>query len=337
MPRHADLIELERLGVIVPEAQDFIQPGWKHDFHFAMDAQPALATVGNSAVPAFLNSYLDPTVIDVLFSPMKGIEILGEEKKGDWTSLDVYFLMLEPTGETSSYGDYSNGGTNGINVNFPQRQPYHFQTISQWGQKELAMAEKQTIDWVSKINLASVLTLAKFYNQSIFFGIANLRNYGLLNDPSLPAPISPTGAWSSAGPDVIYEDIRRLFAKLQTQSGGNVDNATEMTLAMSPTVLAYLDKTNLYNVNVGDQIKKNYPNLKIVTAVEYNVAGSGQLIQLIANNLMGQKTGTAAYTEKMRAHGVVRGLSDFAEKKSAGTLGAIIFRPMLIAAMQPIT
>ena len=50
------------------------------------------------------------------------------------------------------------------------------------------------IDWANRQRIASVLTLNKFQNKSYFFGIEGLANYGLLNDPSLSAPIAPIAA-----------------------------------------------------------------------------------------------------------------------------------------------
>jgi hypothetical protein len=94
----------------------------------AQDAQPALITTSNSGIPAFLSTYIDPKLIEILVAPMKAAEIVGEEiKKGDWTTETAMFPVVESTGETSSYGDYSNNGVAGANTNFPQRQSYHYQ------------------------------------------------------------------------------------------------------------------------------------------------------------------------------------------------------------------
>ena len=105
---------------------------------------------------------------------------------------------------------------------------------------------------------------------------------------------------------------------------------TPMTLAMSPAMSVNLAKTNQYNVNVTDQLKKNFPNLKVETAVEYATVG-GQLVQLIADSLQGQDTAYAAFSEKLRAHTVVPDVSSWKQKKSAGTWGAIIRMPLAIA------
>lgn len=310
-----------------------------HSVSLAMDAQPALVTVSNSGIPAFLSTFVDPKLIEVLVSPMKAAEIVGGElKKGDWTTQTAMFPMVESTGETSSYGDYSENGSVGVNSNFPQRQSYHYQVMTQWGEKELEQAGLAKIDWANRMNIASALTLNKFQNKTYFFGVAGLQNYGLLNDPALSAPIVPTTkaaggtTWALGTALEILADVTKLYKELQTQAGGLVDLNSTMTLAMSPLSEVYLTKTTEFNVNVADLLKKNYPNLTIKTAPEYTT-GSGELVQLIVDEIEGQRTADTAFTEKMRAHPVVVGSSSYKQKKSQGTWGTIIYRPFGIAQM----
>lgn len=310
-----------------------------HSVSLAMDAQPALVTVSNSGIPAFLSTFVDPKLIEVLVSPMKAAEIVGGElKKGDWTTQTAMFPMVESTGETSSYGDYSENGSVGVNSNFPQRQSYHYQVMTQWGEKELEQAGLAKIDWANRMNIASALTLNKFQNKTYFFGVAGLQNYGLLNDPALSAPIAPTTktaggtTWALGTALEILNDVTKLYKELQTQAGGLVDLNSTMTLAMSPLSEVYLTKTTEFNVNVADLLKKNYPNLTIKTAPEYSTA-SGELVQLMVDEIEGQRTADTAFTEKMRAHPVVVGSSSYKQKKSQGTWGTIIYRPFGIAQM----
>lgn len=298
----------------------------------ALDAQPELITASNAGIPAFLSNFLDPKLIEVLVTPMKAAEIAGETKKGDWTTTVATFMVVESTGEVSTYGDYSNNGSAEANSNFPQRQSYHYQTFSQWGEKELATASLAKIDWAARVNIASVLVLNKFQNQSYFFGIDGLQNYGLLNDPALSAPITPTTPWVSAAPDVIYTDIVKLFQLLQTQANGTIDADAAMCMALSPTNAVNLNKTNSFNVNVYDQIRKNFPNLRVQNAPEY-LTDAGELVQLFVDEVEGQETVTCAFTEKLRAHAMIVEPSSFKQKKSQGTFGAIIFRPVYIAQM----
>ena len=298
----------------------------------AMDAQPALTTVGNSGIPAWMLNYVDPKLIEVVLQPMKTAEIFGEVKKGDWTTETATFMTVEPTGEVSSYGDYNNNGVSGVNVNFPQRQSYHYQVFTRWGEREVARAGEAKIDYVSRVNEASVNALNRFQNKTYLFGVAGLQNYGILNDPSLPASTAAAKTWATSTGEEVYESIRKLFQALLKQTGGKIDMQTPMLLVCSPTASVELTKTNQYNVNVADQLKKNFPNLRVETIPEYSAA-SGEVVQLIVEELDGQRTLECGFTEKMRAHNMVLEASSIKQKKSQGTWGAIIYRPFCIATM----
>lgn len=329
-----------------PGMNFFNVDNWERKNVLAMDAQPALVTTSNAGIPAFLSTYLDPKLIDILVSPMKATEVVGaEEKKGDFTTETAMFETVENTGETSAYGDYNENGTTGINVNFPQRQSFHYQTITQWGERQLERAGLAKLDFASRINMASILTLNKFQNLSYFFGVAGLLNYGLLNDPNLlpaltPAIkaaggtewLNPTTFQPNATALEVFADIQTMFANLQNQANGLVTLDSKMTLAMSPVSEVALTFTNEFKVNVADLLKKNFPNLIVKTAPEYATA-SGNLVQLIADEVEGQRTAITAFTEKLRAHPIKVDLSSFKQKKSQGTWGTIIFRPFLICSM----
>lgn len=298
----------------------------------ALDAQTVPVTASNAGIPAFLANYIDPAVIEALVAPMKAAEVFGEAKKGDWTTATAMFALVEATGQVASYDDYSNNGNAGVNVNFPFRQSFHYQTVTRYGEKELETAGLAQIDLANRLDMASVLTLNKFQNKTYLFGVSGLQNYGILNDPNLSAAISPTAAWSTLDGAGVYTDIVKLFSKLMTQANGLIDMSTPMTLVMSPTASVNLTKTNQYNVNVMDQLAKNFPNLKVEVIPEYKT-DAGEVLQLIVDNLDGQDTVSCAFTEKLRQHAVIREMSAFKQKKSQGTWGAIVYRPFLIAQM----
>jgi len=337
-PNFAELRELAGIHFMGQPNIDWQAPGVARSLTLAMDAQPSLVTTSNSGIPAFLSTYIDPKLIEILVAPMKAAEIVGLERKvGDWVTETAIFPVIESTGEVSSYGDYAESGQAGANSNFPQRQSYTYQVLTQWGERELERAALARIDWANRLNIASVLTLNKYQNQSYFYGIADLQNYGLLNDPSLYAAISPvvkTGggyAWSAASlATEVYEDIQNLFAQLQTQANGLVDLDTSLTLAMSPVSEVALTKVTIYNVSVSDMLKKNFPNMTVKTAPEY-ATSSGNLVQLIADEIEGQRTVEVAFTEKLRAHPIIVKESSFRQKKSQGTWGAIVYRSFAIS------
>ena len=63
------------------------------------------------------------------------------------------------------------------------------------------------------------------------------------------------------------------------------------------------------------------------------LTASGNLVQLFANEVEGQRTMEVAFTEKLRAHPIIVAPSSFEQKKSQGTWGAIIYRPIMVTSM----
>lgn len=309
----------------------------------ALTGQPPLTTVPSSAIPALLTTFIDPDILLIKFAANKAARILGadgtgERKKGDWTEMVAMFPVLEHTGQVTSYGDYENGGSAGINFTFPQRQSYHFQNVIQYGEREIAMAAKAQIDIASQKKRASTLVTEKFQNNSYFYGVSGLQNYGILNDPGLPASIQPGpkafnsqahGPWITSGvitatPNEIYNDIQSLYIQLVLQSDGLVelDQESALVLAMSPSTQVALTAANSFNVSVMDLLKKNFPNMRFETAVQYN-GTAGNLVQMIALDVDGQESGYCAFTEKLRAHPLIQEMSAWKQKVSQGTWGAI--------------
>lgn len=346
--RHPDIIALERdLGIVFDGATDILTP----EARMAMDAQSPLVTTSNSSIPAQFTTYIDPKVIDVLQAPMRFAEILGEAKKGDWTTETAIFEMVEPTGETAAYGDFSNNGTTGINFQFPNRQSFHYQTITQYGEKETARLGLARLDYKAKLDVSSALTLNKFQNLTYGFGVANLQLYGIANDPALPAAILPAfkayggGAtyrqWILGGvviatPNEIYLDFQSMYSQAISLSNGLIDESTPMVLAFAPGSAVALGSANSFGVKAKQLIKDEYPNIRFIQVPEYNSANglvSGNFVQLIPETVMGQDVATSAFTEKMRAHAVVPGLSSWAQKKSQGTWGSIVYLPYAVTSM----
>ena len=108
-----------------------------------------------------------------------------------------------------------------------------------------------------------------------------------------------------------------------------------MVLAMSPLVQGALTTTNSFGVNVNDLLEKNFPKMKVMTAVQYGALtasnpqgiAAGNLVQLVAEEVQRQKTGYCAFNEKMRTHPIIRQLSSFKQKATSGGWGTIIRYP----------
>ncbi len=351
----ADRAHLLSRGIILPdEVQAYMPAEFKRDSAMAMDAAGTLSTTPNSGIPAILTTMIDPTIIEIMFAPNKAAKIIGEQKKGSWIDDTIMFTVVEHDGEVSSYGDFNENGHSGVNTNWPNRQNYLFQVVKEYGEREAERAGLSKLNWVSEIDKAAALVMGKFANLSYFFGIAGLQNYGLLNDPLLPASLTPgakavnspywinqsTGA-VTASANEIFTDVQSIFAGLVAQSGGLIEAEDSIVLSMSPALSVALTATNSFNVNVHDLLKKNFPNIRFETAVQYGkltatnpqgIAG-GNLVQMLVENVEGQKTGFAAFSEKMRAHAIVKAMSSFKQKVSGGTWGTVIQQPFAISSM----
>lgn len=347
-------------GVSLPNTYSYLPEEFKRDEHLAMDAMsqmgmdalPTLATTANSAVPAFLTTMIDPAVFKILFAPNRAAVIMGEVRKGTWLDETIMFPTIEYTGEVSSYGDFADSGRAGVNTNWPQRQAYLFQTIKQYGDRELERAGLAKINYVSEIDQSAALALNKFSNVSYFLGVNGLQNYGLLNDPNLTASLSPATKaaggtkWilngvMNATANEVYADIQTMYYNLINQTAGLVEADSKLVLAMSPGSEVALTITNSFNVNVFDLLKKNFPNIRFETAVQYGTTttansqgnAAGNLVQLIAEEIEGQQTGYCAYNEKMHAQPIVRLLSSFRQKVLAGVWGTVLRQPFAIVTM----
>ncbi|MFT8764077.1 MAG: DUF2184 domain-containing protein [Gluconobacter potus] len=347
MPFDTEFDILRDRGFVMPEgagllaSDDVLRTDAMALAAMAGDAAPVLSTSPNGGIPAFMATYVDPKLIEVVFSPMRGAELNGEVKKGDWTTPTAIFPMIESTGQVSSYGDWNNNGTFGLNPSFPDRQSYHYQGIAQWGERQIEMAGKARLQWVAGLRRSAVLKLNKFQNKSYFYGIAGLRNYGYLNDPSLSPSITASTKtaggteWTTATPEEATDDVITLIGELRTQSSGLVTTESKITIGLSPTRAGLLTKPNQFGLSAMDQITKQYKNLRFVEAVEFGDE-TGMTVQsmiAIADEIEGQKVSEAAFTEKFRTHPIVTGLSGWEQKMSQGTWGAIIYMPLGIATM----
>ena len=303
----------------------------------AMDA--ALVTTANAGVPVELLTYFDNRAIEILTAKRTATEIFPEVRKGDWTTAFAKFRQVENTGFTQPYSDYADNGKAGVNYSFPVRENYLFETTIKYGDLETDMAAKAKASYVADNQRAAASTIAIATNKFYFNGVAGLSNYGILNQPNLPAAISAaatgTGSsplWSNKDGSKIYDDVVALYKDMASRAEGNIDKTTRFKLVVGPSSDAELNKLNAFGTEtVASLIKRNFPNLEIVVAPEYDDAT--KKIQLIAVEVDGVPTGECAYSEKLIAGRVVPYLSHFAQKFKAGVYGAIIYRPVFVSTM----
>lgn len=323
------LRQLARVGIHFP---DTVRNVTTPVGDYAMDAvslAPTWQSAANAGIPAFLTTYVDPKAIEILVAPMAAARIAPETKKGDWTTTTAMFRTVEPGGQVATYGDWSPNGMSTSNSAYPTRESYSFQTWTEWGHKELAQAGAGYIDLAADKERASALVMAKFLNKSYLYGIAGLRNYGLTNDPSLPAPVAAPVNYATAEPEDIANDFVRQIGLLIAQSGGLIDGSEELVYAAAPTVINDIRRTNVYGLNAEKKIREAYANITFVPVPEFDTA-AGRLAQLWVKSIDGQATAELGFTEKYRAHTVEQYSTYTRQKKSGGTFGAVIFRPFAV-------
>ena len=343
----------EQAGLVIPGVRMFVPDEWKRSDRsiesLAMDAAGTLSTDPNAAIPTILTTAIDPDVIRIIFAPLQMAEILGEERKvGDWLEETRLFPVVEDTGEVSSYGDYATSGRAGINFNYPALQSYLFQIIMNYGERETARAGLMRINYVSDLSAAAATMLNRFGNLSYAFGIANLQNYGLINNPYLSSYLTPAvkawggttwfnGTTPAATANEVYNDILAVVQKIIQQTNGAVELDSPMTLALSPQSQEAMIFANSFGVYVKQLLKEGLPNHKIKTAVQYGAQSSsnsqgystiGNVMQIIVDKIDGQKVAYPAYNEKMRAHKIVPELSSWKQKMTAGTWGTVMRMPL---------
>ncbi len=350
----SDRARLESLGVILPGVQRYLTEEEKRDHRIAMDALPGpLVTDPNAAIPAILTTTIDPEIIRAIFSPLEFAQILGERKAGDWTEDTRMFPIVESTGEVSSYGDFNNNGRAGVNFNYPSFQSHLFQTIIKYGEREIDRVGLAKINLVSELGLAAADLLNRFQNLTYAFGVQELQNYGIINNPYLSAFITPATkagggtAWfngntPNATANEVFNDVIALVNKLVAQTNGALSIKSKMTLAMSPQSEIAMTFTNSFGVSVADLMKKGYPNIEVKTAPQYGTQSAtnpqgystaGNVLQLLADKVQGQTVAYAAYNEKLRAHKIVAEMSAWQMKETSGTWGTILRSPVGVSGM----
>ncbi len=257
-------------GIHLAQDAEFLPREYKNNFNLALDAQPTLVSTANSGIPGWLAAYVDPEVIRIVQTPNKGAEILGEAKIGDWTTETATFNIVENTGEVAPYGDWNNNGRSDANNDYVNRASYLFQTVVMYGDLQVDRAGLARLNWVSEVQTSAAMTLDKFMDYSYHFGIVGMACYGMLNEPNLPAALTPSTKaaggtkWVNNGVIVataneIFNDLQYMVMDLVTRTASRVQKTDTFKLVMPPQSDVALMQTNQFGINVMDLLQKNFP------------------------------------------------------------------------------
>ncbi|MBS5291685.1 MAG: DUF2184 domain-containing protein [Sutterella wadsworthensis] len=308
------------------------------------------AAIGNGTVgvPVLFTTFLNPNVVNTLYAAMKAQNFFGAPvRHGDWTTQTQTFALTDVAGTVSPYNDDDEGASTTTTLDFTNRDAYLFSTMIKYGQLEAATTAEAGIDLVAKKQQGAAEVLGRYQNKFYFYGVAGKRIYGLLNDPNLPAAITPNSIggkvkWAdkktvdhganSSYTNAIYEDVLKLFSTLLENVGSNIDENDVMVLGVPSGCFAELASTNVFGKSAQELLKEHFPNLKIEKVPELKTK-EGNMLYLCLPNLLGSKTAELAFNENYRMMNVVPLTSSYKQKVVAGTFGAIIYRPQAIATM----
>lgn len=300
----------------------------------------AMVTAANSGVPVEFTSYIDPMVIPILTATRGAREIFGEAKKGDWTTSYARFQTSEITGEVEAYTDYGQGGASDVNPTFPVRTQYIYQTNIRYGDREVDVASRARLQLAADKQRAAATVIDIASNKFALYGVAGLEIYGLLNDPNLPADVSPLPKadtektlWDDKSTKEIYEDVLYLFGKMADRGAGHIDANTELVLATSPATQVQLGKATDFNISARQMLETYFPKIRFVAFPELATATGGTSILLVAPTIEGLPTAQIGFSEKFRAMRLIPESSSFHQKFVGSSYGTIIYRPFAIGKM----
>ncbi len=297
-----------------------------------------LITQANVTVPSALLGYWDPKAIEILTKKRSARDMFPEVKKGNFSSSQIHFRTNEVIGSTAPYSDFANNGNANLNYNFPFRDVYRFQTLISIGDLEAEIAGEAQIALVADKQRAATSMLDIDANRFYLLGVEGKQIFGILNDPSLPAAISPIShegkvLWSDKNTKEKYEDILKLFEELVSNMGGHVNAQFPLVLALSPSLNVMLGSATDYNVSVLDMLKKYFTSLRIVVVPELLAPDGTQTVCFYPEEILGQSVGECVAPEKFRAYPPFRQESSLTQKLAASTAGAVIYHPLAFVRM----
>lgn len=310
-----------------------------------MDAMPGTVTTASITTPVqFLQAWL-PGFVQIMTAARKIDEFVGVTTAGSWEDEEVVQGVMEVTGTSQPYGDYTNIPLSSWNVNFERRSIVRFEEGMRVGVLEEARAAKIKANSAESKREGASLALEIQRNRIGFYGYNNgaNRTYGFLNDPSLPAYVDvATGAggdttWASKTFLEITADIRAMTAALRSQSGDLISaQDVNTTLGLATDVVEYLSVTSDYGISVQDWLTKTYPKMRVVSAPELNGAnGAENVAYLYAETVPGSSSDGGRVFDhivpsKFQVIGVAKQAKGYEEDYSNATAGIFLKRPFAV-------
>ncbi len=315
-----------------------------------MDSLPS--TISTPAIPGLIQfmQYWMPGQVFAMTAKRKIDELTGIATMGEFADEQVVQEFLEPTGYPRPYSDYGNAPLADWNLTFPYRTIVRFELGMRVGILEEERSAKvrvnsgQTKRESCGVNLEITRNLVGFNG----YNSGNNNTYGFLNDPGLPAYITvaatgtgSTTEWSNKTFLQIQTDLLTAFVQLRTQSKGNIDpKETPTVLALATNAIDYLSVTSDFGISVKDWLNTNYPNVRIVDAIQLNTADTnagitGGVFYLYAERFADLSTDDGKVwvqpvPMKFRVLGVQKLTKGYQEDYANATAGVMLKRPFAV-------
>ncbi len=312
----------------------------------ALDAvlQPTVTTGSVTTPVQFLQQWL-PGFVNVITQARKIDELTGIQTAGSWEDQEIVQGVMELTGTSVPYGDYTNVPLSSWNTNFEVRDIVRFEEGLRVGNLEEARAARMNVSSSDSKRKSAALALEIQRNAVGFYGFndGDGRTYGYLNDPGLPnyvnvASNGTTTHWSGKTFLQITADIRESVSALRIQSGDTIDpETTPMTIAIATAAIDYLSVTSDFGISVRDWMRTTYPKMRPVSAPQLSAANGGEnVFYLYAETVNGDdstddgRVVTQVVPAKFMVLGVAKEAKAYVEDYSNATAGVLWKRPYAV-------
>jgi len=339
---------LSKLGInISPSMVRQMMAGYKHAMdNIAMDAVQPTVTTGSVGTPVqFLQNWL-PGLVFVITAARKIDDLVGILNTGSWEDEQIVQGILERTGTSQPYGDYTNVPLSSWNTNFNYRTVVRFEEGMKVGVLESARAARLRVDDSGMKREAAALALEIIRNTVGFsgFNAGDNNTYGFLNDPGLLGyttvalnAAATSTMWANKSFLEITNDIRVAISTLRTQSQDTIDpEKVDLTLAVATDAVDFLTTTSDFGISVRAWLEDAYPRCRVVSAPQLNNANGGaNVFYLYADRIADMSTdGGQVFIQPVPAKFQVLGVQQLAkayeEDFSNATAGVMCKRPYAV-------
>ena len=309
------------------------------------DAMPTF-TAQNIGMPAGILTALNPQAVENILALRTGDLALGKrEKLLDWADEKYFTPMIERTGQTTPYSDFGMPLVSGLNANFNETGHYRFTAKYQHGNLEAAQYQKGRINYQAFLLSAVTEALAVELNNVAFNGYIKNSSlsyvcYGLLNNPELPSYEAELKTFEAMTWEEVMNFFTKAVTKLTQQTGNNINGESKIRVVISASAFNSLKSkwTNL-GISAYEKLQQLYPNMYFVSAIELDkVENNEKAIYFIGESNAGGIADSTklGYSELALAGNVVQTDNGYSQAISAGTCGALVFKPSFIVRYQGI-